>query len=228
MSAPLDSRRPIRSRQTGWAKAGAAWLARRGVSPDAISAGAIGFSAIGAAAFVVGGLSHGPMRAAAFVLAALSVQGRLVCNLLDGMVAVEHGRGGPYGAIWNELPDRVADILFLAGAGYGAALAGSAWAIDAGWAAAALAVLTAYVRELGRALGAAADFGGPGAKPQRMAILTAAAAVSAFEPLWSGRGQVLGGALALIAVLACITGAGRTRRLASVLSKRHSNPQTES
>jgi phosphatidylglycerophosphate synthase len=224
----LDSRRPIRSRRAGWARASAAWLARRGVSPDAISAGAVGFGVLGAAAFALGGLTHGPARASAFVLAALSVQGRLVCNLLDGMVAVEHGRGGPHGAIWNELPDRIADILLLAGAGYGAALAGSAWAMDAGWAAAAMAVLTAYVRELGRALGAPTDFGGPGAKPQRMAVLTAAALLCAFEPLWSGRGQLLGAALALIAVLAALTAAGRTRRLASVLSTRHAKPLTES
>jgi phosphatidylglycerophosphate synthase len=225
----LDNRRPIRSRQSGWARAGAAWLARRGVSPDRISAGAVGFGVIGAAAFILGGSGHGPTRAAAFALAALAIQGRLVCNLLDGMVAVEHGRGGPCGPIWNELPDRIADILLLAGAGYGAALAGSAFAVDAGWAAALLAVLTAYVRELGRGLGAPADFGGPGAKPQRMALLTAAALVSAFEPLWNGRGQVLCAALALIAVLAGLTAALRTRRLASVLSKHpHANPLTES
>ena len=220
MSASLDNRRPIRARNAGWAQASAAWLARRGVSPDAVSAGAVGFALIGAGAFVVAGLTHGAPRLVALVLAAGAVQARLLCNLLDGLVAVEHGRGGPYGPIWNELPDRVADALFLAGAGYGAALAGSAWGVDAGWAAASLAVLTAYVRELGRDLGAPADFGGPGAKPQRMAILTLAAVLATAEPLWGGHGQTLAVALALIAGLAVLTCIGRTRRLVAVLRAR--------
>jgi hypothetical protein len=38
--------------------------------------------------------------------------------------------------------------------------------------AAALAIATAYIRELGRAEGFAPDFSGPMAKPHRMAVLT--------------------------------------------------------
>ena len=148
------------------------------------------------------------------LLAGGCVQLRLLCNLLDGMVAVEHGRGGPAGPIWNELPDRVADALFLVGAGYGAALAGVPWADDAGWAAAALAILTAYVRELGRALGQPADFRGPMAKPHRMALLTAACALAAAEPLWGWRGQTLALACAVIAAGAALTAARRTLTLA--------------
>lgn len=133
------------------------------------------------------------------------------------MVAVEHGRGGPAGPIWNELPDRVADALFLVGAGYGAALAGVAWADDAGWAAAALAILTAYVRELGRALGQPADFRGPMAKPHRMALLTAACALAAAEPLWGWRGQTLAVALTVVVAGAALTAARRTLSLAGRL-----------
>ncbi len=224
VSTTLDNRRPIRSRRSPWAQAAARRLARWGVSPDAISAGAVVFALLGAAAFVGSGLAEGAARTAALLLAAVTVQGRLVCNLLDGMVAVEHGRGGPYGPIWNELPDRIADTLFLVGAGYGAALAGAPWAAVAGWAAAAAALLTAYVRELGRALGSPADFNGPGAKPQRMGILTVAAALSALEPLWRGRGELLGASLALVAGLAVLTAVARTRRLARLLSLRHSPP----
>lgn len=228
MSGSLDNRRPIRARSAGWAQASAAWLARRGVRPDAVSAGAVGFAALGGGAFVAAGATAGAARAPLLVLAAAAVQGRLVCNLLDGLVAVEHGRGGPHGPIWNELPDRVADILLLAGAGYGAALAGAGWGVDAGWAAAALAVLTAYVRELGRALGAPADFGGPGAKPQRMAVLTAAALLATLEPVWNGRGRTLAASLALIAVLAALTAALRTRRLAARLPAAPAHPSPES
>ncbi|HEY2707855.1 MAG TPA: CDP-alcohol phosphatidyltransferase family protein [Caulobacteraceae bacterium] len=213
----LDNRRPIRSRGSGWAKGGAATLAKAGVSPDAVSAAAVVFAALGCAAFVISGTAVGPSRVALLIAAGLCVQLRLICNLLDGLVAVEHGRGGPSGPIWNELPDRVADALFLVGAGYGGGLAGVGWAIPAGWLAAVLAVLTAYIRELGRGLGQPADFSGPGAKPQRMAVLTLGALVAAAEPMWGWRGLTLAMAVAFIAVLATITAIRRTARLASAL-----------
>jgi phosphatidylglycerophosphate synthase len=217
MSEDLGNRRPLKSRDTGWARQGAAALARMGVSPDAVSAGAVVFALLGGAAFAISGLLPTTPRAGALVAAALCVQLRLICNLMDGMVAVEHGRGGPYGPIWNELPDRIADALFLIGAGYGAGLAGATWAEPLGWLCAVLAVLTAYIRELGRALGQPADFSGPGAKPQRMAILTIAAPIAAAEPLWHWRGQTFGGALALIALLAALTAVRRTLTLAARL-----------
>ena len=217
MNQALDNRRPLKSRDTGWARRGATILARLGVKPDAVSAGAVVFAMIGAAAFVAsGGLSPVP-RALALIFAALAIQLRLVCNLMDGMVAVEHGQGGPHGPIWNELPDRVADALFLIAAGYGALRAGAAWGEPLGWLCAVLAVLTAYVRELGRGLGQPADFSGPGAKPQRMAILTVASLIAAAETLWGWHGQSLAAALALIAALAAITAVRRTLNLAARL-----------
>ena len=220
-----DNRRPIASRTPGWARAGAAARARAGVSPDMVSAATIVFGGLGAAGLIASGTTAGWQRAAALIAAAACIQLRLACNLLDGMVAVEHGRGSPNGPIWNELPDRIADASFLVGAGYGAALAGAAWGEPAGWLAAVLAVLTAYIRELGRGLGLPADFSGPGAKPQRMAALTLAALVAAAEPLWGWRGQTLAVGLALIAALAAITAARRTLRLAAGLRRACSAPR---
>jgi phosphatidylglycerophosphate synthase len=136
------------------------------------------------------------------------------------MVAVEHGKGSPSGPIWNELPDRIADLLLLVGAGYAGALAGQPWAEPLGWLAGALAVLTAYVRELGRGLGQPADFSGPMAKPHRMATLTGACLLAAAEPLWGGRGQVLLIALAVIAAGAAITVVRRVRHLAKGLAQK--------
>lgn len=168
------------------------------------------------------GTAQGPIRSGLLIAAAAAIQGRLVCNLLDGMVAVEHGRGGPAGPIWNELPDRIADALFLVGAGWFATLAGVAWARDAGWAAALLAVLAAYVRELGRGLGQPADFAGPGAKPQRMGLLTVLPAAAALDgvvgPSPRAPGAVMAFGLAAIAVLAAITVARRTLTLAARLA----------
>ena len=220
MSEGLDNRRPLKSRDTSWAKGAAALLARGGASPDAVSACAVLFALVGGAAFAGSGITGGWTRAALLVLAGACVQLRLICNLLDGLVAVEHGKGGPHGPIWNELPDRVADALFLVGAGYGAALAGVGWGEAAGWLAAVAAVLTAYIRELGRGLDLPADFSGPGAKPQRMALLTGAAVIAAAEPFWGWRGQSLAIGLALIALLALITAARRTLHLAAGLRAR--------
>lgn len=216
MSAP-ENRRPLKSRDTGWARALAAVLAQRGLSPDAVSAFSMVFAAIGCGLFVISGGEGGWTRSLLLLAAGACVQLRLLANLLDGMVAVEHGRGGPAGPIWNELPDRIADALFLVGAGYGAALAGVWWAESVGWAAAVLAVLTAYVRELGRGLGQPADFSGPMAKPHRMAALTALCAISVFEHLWAWRGETLAYGLALIALGTAVTAARRVLRLAKRL-----------
>ena len=215
----LENRRPIKSRGAGWAQGLAKALARAGIAPDVISAGSVGFAAAGAALLIASSLLPDWRRSVVLIAAAACVQGRLICNLLDGMVAVEYGRGSSAGPIWNELPDRIADLLLLVGAGYAGAMLGQPYAEPLGWLAGALAVLTAYVRELGRGLGQPADFSGPMAKPHRMAALTAACAVSALEPLWGGRGQVLSIGLAVIAAGAAWTVARRVGHLATGLRK---------
>jgi len=216
----VENRRPLKSRDKAWARRAAALLARAGIAPNAVSAMSMVFAGIGATLFVVSAGEPDAIRGALLVGAALSIQARLLCNLLDGMVAVEHVKGSPSGPIWNELPDRFADLFFLVGAGYAAARAGIAHAEIAGWLAGAGAVLTAYVRELGRGLGFPADFSGPMAKPHRMALLTAASVVAAFEPLWGWRGQTLAIALAIIALGTLVTVARRTRTLARRLKER--------
>jgi phosphatidylglycerophosphate synthase len=196
-------------------------LARLGVSPNAISGMSVAFAILGAVCFIRSAATSGWAHAIDLGLAGLCVQLRLVCNLLDGLVAVEHGKGSTAGPIWNELPDRFADVFFLTGAGYGAGLMGMGEAAAvAGWIAAAAAVTTAYVRELGRGLGFPADFSGPFAKPQRMAALTIAAAIAAAESLWGWRGQTLLIALAIIALGTLVTVARRTLTLAGRLRDR--------
>lgn len=221
MTETPENRRPLKSRGTGWAQGLAAGLARAGASPDMISAGSIIFALLGLLAFVyAAGDQTAFNRGALLIGAGVCIQLRLLCNLLDGMVAVEHGKGGPSGPIWNELPDRIADALFLVGAGYFAGLAGFSLGAPLGWAAAVLAVLTAYVRELGRGLGFPADFSGPMAKPHRMAALTATCALAAFEPLWGWYGQSVVLGLLVIVAGAAWTAARRTRTLAGRLAAR--------
>ena len=133
----------------------------------------MGFAALG---FLLYWLSTngGFLQFLALLHAAATLQARLVCNLIDGMVAIEGGRGAKDGPFWNEAPDRVSDLLFFTGAG----LAAGNPAL--GLLAAALAMATAYIRELGRAEGFPPDFSGPLAKPQRMAVLTAGSVLAAL------------------------------------------------
>ena len=202
-----ENRRPLASRDSGWARAIARRLSAASVTPNQISMASMLMAAIAGVAFWQAGTAQGASRLALLLIAALFCQFRLLCNLFDGMVAIEGGKQAPDGPFWNEFPDRVADILILVGAGYGAGVP------TLGWAAAAFAVLTAYTRELGRNCGLPADFSGPMAKQHRMALITAAAVLSLLEPLWSGHNQVLVGALWVIAAGAAITAARRAANI---------------
>lgn len=215
-----ENRRPLKTRGTAWAERLAARLAKSYISPDLISASSVVVALLGGALLCMSGLADPAARAVLLVLAAVCVQLRLLANMLDGMIAVEHDRKSPYGAIWNELPDRIADIFFLAGAGYAAFGAGYEVGSALGWLCAVLAVLTAYVRELGRGLGLPGDFSGPMAKPHRMFALTVACLISAFEFLWGWRGETFVIALAIIALGCLVTVARRTRHMAARLREK--------
>jgi phosphatidylglycerophosphate synthase len=169
-----SSRRPIASRQTGWARGLASWAVRKGYSPNLISQASVGFAALGFGSYLLGPELPAVLHGLCLILAALTIQARLVCNLIDGMVAVEGGQGAKDGPFWNEAPDRAADLLFFAGAGL------AAGNLALGLLAGALAIATAYLRELGRAEGLLPDFSGPFAKQQRMAILTVGTVIAAF------------------------------------------------
>src|SRR5262249_31910300 len=151
----------------GWAKAAAAFLARTRVTPNQISAVSVGFAAIGAALLA--------LKPAAIGLLGCALVGpaRLVCYLLDGLVAVEGGQESALGALYNEFPDRIADSLLIVALGYGVG-----WPA-LGWFGALAAALTAYIRVFGGSLGFAQDFRGPMAKQQRMAVLTGGCVVGA-------------------------------------------------
>lgn len=177
-----DDRRPISQRSHGWAKALTRALVKANITPNFISFTSIVFAALGGLCFyALGHATNAGDRTMLCIGAALFCQLRLLANMMDGMVAVEAGKGSPDGAIWNELPDRFADIAILVGAGYGVA-ATDMFDATLGWAAALAAVMTAYVREVGKSAGAPADFSGPMAKPHRMFWMTVFALLSIFDP----------------------------------------------
>jgi len=218
-------RRPLKSRQSWWATTLAAWLARRRVRPNAISLAGVVFAAIGGGCLAATGLlapDAGTVwpRVSLLLLAAVMIQLRLVCNLLDGMVAIEGGLKTKSGELYNDVPDRISDPLLLVGAGYGVLWGG--WGPTLGWLAACLAILTAYVRVLGVSVGTDAYFLGPMAKQHRMAVLTVACVVGAVEAtvLQPYAGHAIGVALVAIVVGSAVTLGRRLRRIASDLESR--------
>ena len=200
MTETKANRRPLKSRTTGWARVAARTVLATGLSANAVSFVGILVALGGAAAFLLADRNQWWLLAAA-----VGIQLRLLANMLDGLVAVEGARGSPTGAIWNEFPDRVEDSVLLIAAGYATPYP---WL---GWLAALLAAVCAYVRLLGGTLGRPQDFGGPMAKPHRMAALTLGAlAAIAWAP-------TLPAALAIIAAGTVLTIALRLNRLSRAL-----------
>lgn len=204
------TRRPLRSRETLWAHWASRQLVAAGATPNGISLASVVFAATAAAAFLIAGqATSSPMAAAAYLVAVIGIQGRLLCNLFDGMVAIEGGRKTRSGEIFNELPDRIADSLIFVGAGFSFGMGG--WLPHLGWGAAVVALIVAYTRTLGAAAGAGQCFLGPMAKPQRMAALAVGCLVAAASVPWNWSGEVLAATLGLVIVGGVVTAARRVR-----------------
>lgn len=205
----LHARRPLATRDTAFARGLTEFLLRTQITPNQISVASIGFAAIGAMALLAA-----PSTPWLFLIVAVCVQLRLLCNLLDGMVAVEGGRGDALGPLFNEIPDRIADSLLIVALGYSAGLD---WL---GWLGALLAALTAYIRVLGGALGLPQDFRGPLAKPHRMAVLTGACVLAFIEAKFHDAGVVPFIASATIAIGSTATCGTRLLAIAKALQGR--------
>jgi len=202
------SRRPLGSRNTAWARRLSAWAVQKGYTPNQISRASIGFAALGIFFYSLSPFGPGVLQFLWLVLAAATIQARLICNLIDGMVAVEGEQGEKDGPFWNEAPDRLSDLFLLIGAGIAAGNP------VLGALAAALAIATAYLRELGRAEGFPPDFSGPLAKPQRMAVLTAGTLVAAvYAGVWT-----MNLTLWIIVAGTALTIASRSMRLLKALN----------
>lgn len=177
---PID-RRPIASRTARWAT----WMTERlvefGLSPNSISIGGMLAALAAGACFSSTSWTDGWQVRALWLAGAFLCQVRLLCNLFDGMVALRKGVASPIGELYNEVPDRVSDSAILIGVGFSL---GGDWQL--GYISALLAVSTAYIRLLGKSLGTPSDYGGPMAKPQRMALATFLGVYLGLSP-WVGR-----------------------------------------
>lgn len=154
---------------------------------------------------------------AGLLLAILGIQLRLLANVLDGLVAVEGGKGSALGALYNEFPDRLADSIILVSLGVAA---GIDWL---GWLAALLAALTAYIRVFGGALGQPQAFFGPMAKQHRMAVATIALVAQMLLSTWIPSAVIGSLALGLICIGAAWTCVRRTMHIARSLQKSENN-----
>lgn len=86
------SRRPLAVRKFKLTKYVAIWLSQKNVTPNQISIASIIFAFVGFCCLATYYLY--PL-APLLLLAAISIQLRLLCNLFDGMVAVEGGKKHP-------------------------------------------------------------------------------------------------------------------------------------
>lgn len=184
-SMSISNRRQVASRNSGFAQTTARVLAGWGVSPNQVSTASIFFSLAAFAAFYF-------VRENSWylILAVLFIQCRLLCNLFDGMLAIEYDKKSKVGELYNEVPDRISDALIILGAGIvpvgafgnsGVSLAAwSPWVMQMAWACVFLATMTAYVRVFGASLVGTHYFLGPMAKQHRMFLISLACIVNLF------------------------------------------------
>ena len=135
---------------------------RLGIPPDAISYLSI-LAALAAALF----FWKSGRNAWLLIIAPLFCYLRLWFNMLDGMVAVAAGKASARGEIVNDLPDRVSDVIILAGVAHSDLMIPLI-----GYWTAIVSVLTAYVGLFGQAIGGRREFGGIMSKPWRMVALS--------------------------------------------------------
>ncbi len=195
-----NTRRPLKIRGIKIVKSIAQNLSHKNITPNQISIASIFFAALSALCFLLFAYNNDWLL---LLLAALFIQLRLLCNLFDGMVAVEGGKSSPSGELFNDIPDRITDPLILVATGYAINVVG--WGVEVGWCAGLFAVMTAYVRTLSASIGAPVDFKGPMAKQHRMAVLTFACILAAIETVIRDSHYLLLFALIIITVGSLLT-----------------------
>lgn len=199
------ARRPIKARSNRWIQQASRCLAQSNITPNMISLASMVFAGLGAFSLLC--LPAGWNMLGCI----LGIQLRLLCNVIDGMVAIEGGKKTATGALYNEVPDRVADTLLIVALGYAI---GHDWL---GWFGALAAALTAYIRVMGGSLGLPQSFRGPMAKQHRMAIMTIACLLALLEWPMNHTDYALITASTIIAFGSVLTCATRLHGIAKAL-----------
>jgi phosphatidylglycerophosphate synthase len=205
-----SARREVRARGSQFAKAIAAFLARSGIRPNTISFMSIFFAACCSVCLIMSSRTGVAGTVALLIASAALIQLRLLCNLFDGMVAIEGGLRTKSGEVFNDFPDRISDPLIIVSAAYAAPH--MPYSLELGWLAGLLAVLTAYARLLGASSGANQYFSGPMAKQHRMAVMTVALLAAAALVKTQYHEKTIYAALTIIAAGCLITFFRRIRQ----------------
>jgi phosphatidylglycerophosphate synthase len=173
-----ENRRQVSSRNVSLFHDLARTLIKFRLTPNKVSVASAGFALFGGLCIFMTSKAVDTQYWLFLMGALFGIQMRLVCNLVDGLMAVEGGLKTPAGELYNDMPDRFSDIFLIAAVGYAMP---QSWGADLAWIAVVLAILTAYVRVLGASMGTPHFFLGPMAKQHRMALLNLILIVGAVE-----------------------------------------------
>jgi CDP-diacylglycerol---glycerol-3-phosphate 3-phosphatidyltransferase len=144
------------------------YCVRRRIRPDTLTLLAVPIAFIGAVA-----IGASPLVPGLLLLVPVAAAVRLVLNLLDGAVARRTAASHPRGELYNEVGDRVGDVLLLGAPALLPGVEGRAVLLGV-----LLAVLASYVGITVRAAGGPRLYHGILAKPGRMVLLAVAAPLS--------------------------------------------------
>jgi phosphatidylglycerophosphate synthase len=213
------SRRPIAEVFRRTACGATRLCLRLGISADAISYLSIAAAAIAAICFW-----QSTRYPRLLIVGPLFCYLRLWCNMLDGMVALAAGSASRRGEILNDLPDRVSDVVIFVG------VAHSGWMhpLFAYWAA-IFSLGTAYIGTLGQAVGVQREYGGIMSKPWRMVVLGLGAWFTYVLEHWNNGDAIIAGLSALdgaclIIIAGCLqTSAQRLGRIMRALKAKDGN-----
>ncbi|MEI7554143.1 CDP-alcohol phosphatidyltransferase family protein [Candidatus Chlorohelix sp.] len=136
-------------------------LVKREVHPDYVTLSGVAFAGLAGIALYFS--AHWSWLA--LVVAPLVIA-RIAANALDGLVARRTGKARPWGELYNEFSDRVADLLVLVGLALNPQVI-----VPLGWGVLVLALLNSYLGTAAKAAGGKRQFGGLLAKADRMIYL---------------------------------------------------------
>jgi len=166
----------------------AALIARTGATPNTLTL--LGFFGMAVAGvFCAGG---------SFFAAGIMVAASCIFDALDGALARATGAASVFGAFFDSFLDRYAEAAVYAGLLVHYAGAGTAWGVEAAFAAAIGSLMVSYARARAEGLGVACR-AGLFARPERIAVIIA--------------GLLTGFVLPALVILAVATNATAIRRL---------------
>jgi phosphatidylglycerophosphate synthase len=145
-------------------------LVAKQVHPDYVTLGGLAFAGLAGGALYFS--ENYPLLALAV---APLVVARIAANALDGLVARRTGKARPFGELFNEFTDRLADTAVFLGLALNGAVFG-----PLSWGALVLTLLNSYLGTAAKAAGGKRQFGGVLAKADRMIYMAIFAPVAAF------------------------------------------------